>query len=169
MQTGTFDEEGNFIPPDNSGVPLVEVITRWDLPDPQPTIAELDQYAASVEYLSLSLALAKSSALDRLNAWRGQQRQALRLTKAEFQELVYTGKAIECQRWLAAPETPFGLAAEATARDLSNEEMAAMVLAQHAAWLTASDAIEAAYWTVKVDVEAAQTGEEIEAILAGDL
>lgn len=101
-----------------------------------------------------------------LNTWRGRQRAALGLTSAEFQELAYTGKALECQRWQAAPESAFGLAKEAAARGLTNEAMATLALTQWAAWQAGSDTIEADYITARAAVLAAGTVEEIAEILA---
>ena len=120
-------------------------------------------------------------ALDHLNTWRGQQRAALGLTLAAFQELVYTGKVLECQRWLSELANPkgrcgewangeqpaFGLAQEAAARGLTNEQMAGLVLGQWAAWSASSDAIEAEYITVRAAVGLAESAEEIAAALAG--
>lgn len=107
----------------------------------------------------------KSQALAKLNTWRGQRRASLGLTSAVFQELVYTGKVLECQRWLSDPESAFGLAAETAARGLSNEQMATLVLGQWAAWQAASDAIEAAYIVARTAVEAATNESEVSAVL----
>jgi hypothetical protein len=109
----------------------------------------------------------KTAALNLLNQWRGEQRTAIGLTDTTFQELCYTGKALECQRWLSDTSSTFGLAGEATARGISNEAMAALVLGQWAAWQGASDQIEAAYVTAQAAIEAAQTVEEIETVLTG--
>lgn len=105
--------------------------------------------------------------LQYLNTWRGARRSALGLTSANFQELVYTGKVLESQRWLAAPGSAFGLAAEAVAHGISNEAMAALVLGQWSAWQSASDAIEAAYITARLWIEAAEDESEIARVLAG--
>lgn len=108
----------------------------------------------------------RSWALAYLNTWRGQRRATLGLTSADFQELVYTGKALECQRWLADTESNFGLAQEAAARGISDEAMAALVLGQWAAWQSASDGIEAAYITARAAVEAAEDEATIASVLA---
>lgn len=109
----------------------------------------------------------KAWALDYLNTWRGARRAALGLTPAAFQELVYTGKVLESQRWLAAPESSFGLAAEAAARGLTNEQMASLVIGKWAAWSAGSDGIEAEYITARAAVSLAESVEEIAAVLAG--
>lgn len=109
----------------------------------------------------------RSWALAYLNTWRGARRSALGLTSAEFQELVYTGKVLECQRWLSDPESNFGLALEAAARGLSNQDMALLALGQWSAWASGSDAIEAGYITARAAIEAAGSVDEIAVILAG--
>lgn len=73
VQEGYFDEGGVFHPPDNSGVPIIPVITFWLLADPQPTIAELDEYAASPEFLAAWGAKLKAQAEVRVNAWANQK------------------------------------------------------------------------------------------------
>lgn len=70
MQSGTFDENGVFIPPSNSNVPMITVISQWDLPDPQPTIAELEVYAASPDYLAAWGARLKAER--QVNDWTNQ-------------------------------------------------------------------------------------------------
>lgn len=106
-------------------------------------------------------------ALSYLNAWRGQRRATLGLTSAEFQELVYTGKVLECQRWQINPESTFGLSGEAAARGISNAQMAALVIGQWQAWQAASDQIEAAYITARAAVLAAADEAAIAEVLAG--
>lgn len=63
---------------DESGTPLTTLayddqgqlfIERWDIPYPQPTIAELDEYAASPEYLAAWGARLKAMAEMQVNAW----------------------------------------------------------------------------------------------------
>ena len=101
-----------------------------------------------------------------LNTWRGEQRIAAGLTVADFQELCYTGKALECQRWINAQETIFALAGEAAARGITNLEMADLVLGQWAAWQAASDPIEAAYISARQQVLVSESIEAIADILA---
>jgi hypothetical protein len=70
VQLPYVDEEtGQVVVPDNSGVPIVPVITLWQLPDPQPTIAELDEYAASASYLASWGTKVKAGAEVQINAW----------------------------------------------------------------------------------------------------
>lgn len=69
LREGTFNEDGTFTPPDNSDIPLVPVITLWDLPYPQPTIEELDAYVAGPEYLAEWGARLKTTAEAQVNAW----------------------------------------------------------------------------------------------------
>lgn len=140
-------------------------IAAWHRPEPQSTPAELE--AAWETWQAGALDRAKAAAFSTLNTWRGTRRVALGLTEANFQELVYTGKVLESQRWLSAPESPFGLASEAAARGITNEAMAALVLAQWSAWQSASDAIEAAYIIARLWIEAAEDEEEIARVLAG--
>lgn len=106
-------------------------------------------------------------ALAELNRWRGARRAALGLTSANFQELVYTGKVLESQRWLAAPGSVFGLAGEAATHGITNEAMAALVLAQWSAWQAGSDAIEAGYIAARAAVAAAGDEAAMAAVLAG--
>src|SRR5262245_10514437 len=73
MQPGTFDEEGRFIPPDNSNVPLIPILTRWELPDPAPTFAELDAYGVSPEFLAAWGAKLKAEAEAEVNKWANQK------------------------------------------------------------------------------------------------
>lgn len=106
----------------------------------------------------------QAEALNILNQWRGRKRVEVGLTSTEFQELVYTGKAIEATRWLSDQTSPFGMAGEAAARGITNLEMAQLVAGQHAAWMAASDQIEAAYTTAKA-AEAAQSIDEVVMVL----
>jgi hypothetical protein len=123
--------------------------------------------ATSNEILPPDLEEVRGWALEYLNQWRGEQRLAIGLTSAEFQQLCYTGKALEARRWLAEPETYFGLAKEAAARGITNEAMAGIVSAQWAAWQAGSDTIEAVYVTAKAATEAAVSVKEIAAALEG--
>jgi len=100
-------------------------------------------------------------AFDYLNQWRGEKRAEIGLTSAAFQELCYTGKALEATRWLDDQQSPFGLAGEAQARGLSNLAMAQLVLGQWVAWQGASDQIEAVYFNAKTSIEAATSIEDI--------
>lgn len=109
----------------------------------------------------------RAIALKSLNTWRGEKRAGLGLTSATFQELVYTGKVLECIRWRAAPGSDFGLGGEAASRGITNEAMAEIVEQSHAQWQAASDSIEAAYFAVLPQIESAATIEEIAAVLAG--
>lgn len=122
---------------------------------------------AWTEQEGLDLVSLRTWALNYLNTWRGARRAALGLTPAAFQELVYTGKVLECQRWMAAKESNFGLAGEAAARGLTNEQMAGLVLAQWAAWAGGSDSIEAAYITARAAVSLAESVDDVGAVLAG--
>lgn len=108
---------------------------------------------------------ARMWALEQLNIWRGEQREAIGLTDSKFQELAYTGKALECQRWMADQVSAFGLHGEAAARGLSDAEMAALVLAQWAAWQAASDGIEAAYVSTVASISGAADVALIAALL----
>ncbi len=138
-------------------------IAEWNLPEPQPIKAEL--MAAWQLYQDNDLDRIKAAALNRLNEWRGNQRSGLGLTSDKFQELVYTGKVLECQRWQRDPGSSFGLAGEAAARGISNEAMMQLVIGQWNAWQVASDQIEAIYVTARVEVIAAKTVEQISAVL----
>lgn len=144
---------------------------------PQPLQwTEGDNYIAAIDNLLAAqaarllpppptLTQAKAAAAEQLNIWRGNQRVALGLTRAEFQELVYTGKALEAQRWIIAQDTPFRMSNEAARRGVSNLEMAQWVLAQWDALQNGSDQIETAYIDLQQQVEAATTVEQIDAIL----
>jgi len=118
------------------------------------------------EFIPPDLNTIRVWALSVLNQLRGDQREAIGLTEARWQDLAYTGKALEAQRWQSAPETQFGYAREAAARGISDAQMAALILGQWAAMQEASDAIEAAYVVAKAAIETAQTVEEIEMVLA---
>jgi hypothetical protein len=67
---------------DMTGLPLVALaydaegqlfVERWDIPYPQPTIAELDAYAASPEYLAAWGAKLKVEAEAQVNTWANQK------------------------------------------------------------------------------------------------
>lgn len=113
------------------------------------------------------ITIIRGISLDLLNHWRGDQRAAIGLTEARWQDLAYTGKALESQRWQSAPETPFGYAREAAARGISHTQMATLILDQWAAMQEASDKIEAAYVTAKSGIEGAGSVAEIEVVLSG--
>jgi hypothetical protein len=111
-----------------------------------------------------------SDALAELNRWRGSARRALGLTDAWGQELVYSGKFTQAVRWnLDGPLhllVPFYFAGEASARGLTNQAMADLIIDQGEAWLAASDAIEAGYIAAKGLVEAAESEGDIVDALA---
>lgn len=108
-----------------------------------------------------SLEIVRSWALSYLNTWRGKSRLTLGLTSAEFQELRATSDIPRLSRCRLAPETDFGMAKEALARSLTNVQMAELVLAQHQAWLSASDTIEATYITALKCISNAISIEEV--------
>ncbi|MBE7553773.1 MAG: hypothetical protein HS126_22130 [Anaerolineales bacterium] len=56
-----YDEQGQLF------------IERWDIPSPQPTIAELEAYAASPEYLAAWSSRLKAEAEVQVNAWANQK------------------------------------------------------------------------------------------------
>lgn len=140
----------------------------WAVPGVEPpTFAELDTYANSPEYRLAHLAKSKSEAVNTLNAWRSARRRALGLSMADFQELVYSGKMMQAQRWLDDPTQRFYFTQEAAARGISHFEMAQIILGQGEAWLLASDVIEAGYINIKALIEASQDEEQIAGILEG--
>ena len=112
------------------------------------------------------LSTIRTFALSHLNTWRGDQRVAAGLTVATLQELVYIGKFLEAQRWLADQESQFGMKNEAIAWGLPDVSFAGMVIAQRDTWMAASDLVEATYRSYKKAVEAASTVKEIAALLA---
>ena len=159
------DDNDAVVIPDNSQAEFTYKIVKWNLPDPQPTIEELEEWAATQEYKNISLSNKKKVALISLNIWRGNQRVAAGLTVAVLQELVYIGKFLEAQRWLADQESQFGMANEAIAWGLPDVSFAGMVVTQRNNWMAASDQVEATYRSYKNAVEAASTVEVIAALL----
>jgi hypothetical protein len=110
---------------------------------------------------------ARAEGAIKLNEWRGNKRKALGLTEAWGQELVYSGKMMMALRWLEDQESTFYFAQEAEARELSDLEIAELIVDQGNGWLLGSDAIEAEYFTAKVAVEAGESQAEIDAVLEG--
>jgi len=122
--------------------------------------------AALCTFYPQELEKIRAWALLYLNTWRGNQRVAAGLTVAVLQELVYIGKFLEAQRWLADQESTFGMANEAIAWGLPDVSFAGMVVTQRNNWMAASDLVEATYRSYKKAVEAASTVKEIAALLA---
>lgn len=129
----------------------------------QPSREELDRFAQSAEYQNY---LYKQQILEleaELNTLRGQQRSALGLTRAEFQEMTYSGKMMMAifyrlfpgmlddlindiqPGWMAENHNLFRR--EATARGITHPQMVSLIIKQGLDWLAASDAIEANYVT----------------------
>ena len=104
-------------------------------------------------------------AIDALQQWRGDQRAAMGLSAAQWQDLAYAGKAAHCREWLKDQSMPFGLAREAVVRGLSNLQMAQLIIGQNDTWLDANDQIDAAYTAARAAIEAAASIEAIEAAL----
>lgn len=77
-------ETGEVVVPDNSGVPIIPVITLWLLSDPQPTFAELDEYAVSPEYLATWGAKVKAGAEVQVNAWANAMVVAMKIIEPEL-------------------------------------------------------------------------------------
>ena len=115
----------------------------------------------------LTVEAARVYGLSYLDTWRGERRAALGLTQAAFQELVYSGKMMQAQRWLDNTELPFPFSYEATARGISNQAMAELIVQQGEAWLSGSDMIEGAYILAKTAIAAADDEAAIVAVLVG--
>lgn len=148
------------------------VITRWDLTDPQPTIQELKEYAASPEFAAAQLAEAKAAAIEQTQ----QQAEATRanyITTRPGKIGEYTQKRTEFTAWRAAgspdpaPAGAYPIAeAEAVSYGISTTGMLQIWEDRAAAWSAASAAIAAAERKALLAIEAATTVEEIEAALA---
>lgn len=117
------------------------------------------------ELMPPTVADVRQPAIDALQQWRGDQRAAMGLSAAQWQDLAYAGKAAHCRAWMADQSQSFGLAREAQVRGLSNLQMAQLIVAQNDAWLDANDQIDAAYTSARAAVEAAASVGEIEAAL----
>lgn len=107
LREGTFNEDGTFTPPDNSDIPLVPVITLWNLPDPQPTLAELDEYAVSPEFLAAWGGRLKAEAERQVNDWANQAVMALKILEPElFYVAMVSNIAFRLLEWntLGKPE-----------------------------------------------------------------
>jgi hypothetical protein len=150
---------------------LIEVINKggkmfvlWPADIPSQNLEQIVE-----AYEAGELDRAKAAALAQINNQRGQARVRLGLTKAEFQELVYSGKMMQAQRWrdLNDPDAPFPFVLEAQARKITNEQMADLIIAQGNLWLAGSDAIEATYIIAKTAVDEASTTQEVQAVLDG--
>lgn len=123
--------------------------------------------SAWAEQEGLDLEGVRAWGLSYLNEWRGQKRVEMGLTQAAFQELVYSGKMMQAQRWLDNQALPFPFSYEATARGISNQATAELIADQGAAWLAASDVVEGAYILARTGIMAAANEAAIVAVLAG--
>lgn len=109
LQPATFDDEGNFIVPDNSNAPWEHKITKWDLPDPQPTLKELEEWSATQEYLTISLAKAKEAAIAEVNLLdAAASEKSGTITATISMSLRYTHNAMLVKQWRdeGRPENP---------------------------------------------------------------
>lgn len=109
-----------------------------------------------------TLSQAQDKALTFLDIWRGRERiERAGFEPADWQELVYTLKIVETQRWIGNQSSAYGLALEAHARGLTNLQMAQLVINRYNAWLSASDQIESEFLQTKTAIEAALSIEDI--------
>jgi len=130
-------------------------------------VALFGQYDIDFNYTPPALEPVRPWAIDALQQWRGDQRAAMGLSSAQWQDLAYAGKAAHCREWIADQSQPFGMEREAAVRGLSNLQMAQLIIGQNDAWLDANDQIDAAYTAARDAIEAAESVAEIEAALVG--
>ncbi|MBE7474347.1 MAG: hypothetical protein HS114_34890 [Anaerolineales bacterium] len=106
---GPFESGQNFeltSVPDEVGV-YQTVISLWTLAAPQPTLAELDEYAASPEYLAARGAKLKAEAEKTVNDWANQAVMALKILEPElFYVAMVSNIAFRLLEWntLGKPE-----------------------------------------------------------------
>jgi hypothetical protein len=106
---GPFEPGQNFeltSTPDEAGVYQTS-ITLWTLPDPQPTMAELEAYAASPDYLAAWGAKLKAEAETQVNDWANQSVMALKILEPElFYVAMVSNVAFRLLEWnqLGKPE-----------------------------------------------------------------
>lgn len=103
----TFDENGVLIPPDNSNLPIIARITMWELPDPQPTLEELEAYAATPEFQETRAIPLKAAAEARVNEWANQMVMAYKILEPElFYVAMVANVAFRLLEWnnLGKPE-----------------------------------------------------------------
>lgn len=124
-------------------------------------------YDTDGRMIEIDFATVQAASIDFLQSWRGDQRAAMGLSAAQWQDLAYAGKAAHCRAWLLDQSQPFGLQREAEVRGLTNLQMAQLIVGQNDAWLDANDRIDAAYTAARAAIEAAETIEAIEVALAG--
>ncbi len=100
---------GNFMLQDRGMGAGLEIVL-WDLPDPQPTLAELDQWAA--DHQAEILAPIRQALKDSLDVWLSDKRQQL-AQEAKFTADKLTEwwwKRTEYVSWLAADQPEITLA-----------------------------------------------------------
>lgn len=79
------DETGNLVVPDHSNIPNQIHIFYWNVPGvPEPTITELEKFAASPEYLILWGKKLKREAEIEVNQWVNTQVIALKILEPEI-------------------------------------------------------------------------------------
>jgi len=147
------------------------VITRWDLPDPQPTIQELDDYIASPEFASAHLADAMSIAIEQVKQQAETTRSKI-ITTTPGKIGEYTQKREEFTAWRAAgsPDPVSAGAypiaeAEAVPYGLSVTGMLQVWEQRAAAWSQASAAIAATERGALLALEAAPDVDTVQYIV----
>lgn len=178
--TGEFQENGEPIleevevnGPSTDPTDAEIFITLWALPDPQPTIDELDAYAASAEYAAVVLAEAKRWAVAEIQH-QAEATRAKFITNTPGKVGEYTLKKGEVQRWAAAgrpaapvpSEYPIAVA-EAAEYGISTQVMLAIWEERAAAWEQASARIAAIERRALLAIEAAETVEAVAEAMAG--
>lgn len=95
---------------------------------------------------------AKERAIEKLNSWRENVHAPYYVNSSRF---------LETSRWKTDPTSAYGLAREAVAREISDNEQADMVLNQWAMWLQASDKTESTYINYRTAILKAANKEEV--------
>ncbi len=184
-QAISYPNEGwNFIveygpPADNPAGEFEWRISLWQLPDPQPTIAELEAYAASPEYRAAALAQAKTVASEAVNAQAAAERAKYR---TPYMAETYTQKQRDVDTWKGGgklvTDIPYAARRAARRNGIPRDELDRLTHAQLQEAIDEYEAAIAALRVVDLDIEdvreqakeaikAAATVEEVEAIVAG--
>lgn len=173
-----FEIENGPLPGDLTG-PFKTRITLWNLPDPQPTIAELEAYAASPEYRAAALAQAKTVASEAVNAQAAAERAKYR---TPYMAETYTQKQRDVDTWKGGgklvTDIPYAARRAARRNGIPRDELDRLTHAQLQEAIDEYEAAIAALRVVDLDIEdvreqakeaikAAATVEEVEAIVAG--
>lgn len=161
--------------PDESGE-LSPVITMWNLPDPQPTLQELDAYIASPAFAAARLAEAKTNAIEQVSQLAEIARSKV-ITVKPGKIGEYVQKENEVKHWIDSGQKAIPLTfdqddypiakSEAEAYGIDTAEMLQIWEAKINEWAIVSAHIAMTERAAILAIEAATTIEQVEMVLAG--